>query len=243
MKIVVVDDMIEYRQWLKAKIENYMENKDVQYEFFAFESGEAFVEALEHTYFDIVFMDIYMDGMDGMDAALKLREKDMDCKLVFLTTSTEHHSRGYAFMPRHYLTKPVEDFEFEQAMINCQIKRLLDVPFLSVMSDGVPLRIDTTMLMYVDFSARNTRLHLRDNTITVSGSMNVIAQQLLEDKRFLACIKGVVVNMDYITSAQGSVFHLKNGEQLQMALRGKAALLQQYHAYRLNRTVERSNGL
>ncbi|MEG0829336.1 MAG: LytTR family DNA-binding domain-containing protein [Anaerovoracaceae bacterium] len=239
LKIAAVDDMQEARDALAEKLNYYMESRWLKYELSNFESGESFVSALEKERFDIVFMDIFMDGMTGIEAAAKLRTVDMNCKLVFLTTSRDFLEEGYGYNPCHYLLKPFDNEKFKQAMHNCQIKRQFDVPFLDIVSNGIPMRIDTAELIYVNTYGRNVQIHTTTGTHSAGRGFAGISESLLADERFLLCIKGVAVNMDFIAGVEDAVFLLKNGERLQMALRTKNSLMKQYRAYRFARAGSR----
>ncbi|UQT48689.1 response regulator [Flavonifractor plautii] len=128
-RIAVVDDLERDRAWLAEKLADYMARERLEYELTAFASGEAFSAALEQGQrFNLVFMDIYMDGITGIEAAQALRARDMDCKLVFLTTSEDFMRQGFSLNSAHYLIKPVKDEDFAQAMANCRLGRALKYP-------------------------------------------------------------------------------------------------------------------
>lgn len=241
LKIATVDDLPSVRAYLADKLALYLGSRGLKYTLFPFKSGEAFIAALDKEQFDIVFMDIYMEGMTGIEAAGKLRERDMDCRLVFLTTSKDFLQQGYAFNPCHYLLKPASGADFDQAMENCRIPRQVEVPFLSVVSNGLALQIDTAKLLYVDICGRNTTLHLTDRTLAVAGSMIKVTEPLLADRRFLICIQGVLVNMDYIAAVEESVFVLHNSHRLQIALRNKNSIIKQYRAYQFESAASGRN--
>ena len=78
-----------------------------------YESGEIFLEAARKAPFTAAFLDIYMDGMTGMEAAKKLRKTDTDCLLVFITTSTDHALEGFQVRALHYLVKPFTEADID----------------------------------------------------------------------------------------------------------------------------------
>lgn len=235
LKIAAVDDMQSERELLAEKIKDYMEARWLKYELFQYESGEAFVTASETERFDIVFMDIFMGEMNGITCSEKLRERDMDCKLVFLTTSKDFMADGYTYNPCHYLVKPFDKGKFEQAMENCRIKRQVEVPYLNVVSDGAPLRIDTTELMYIITADRAVLIHTAGITVQGGRSFSAITEPLTKDARFLQCIQGVLVNMDFISSVEDTVFVMKDGTRLPMAMRERKNLIKQYQNYQFER--------
>ncbi|MDD2980335.1 MAG: LytTR family DNA-binding domain-containing protein [Hespellia sp.] len=230
-KIAIVDDLQADRSWLAEKIDDYMNSQHLPYRLFSYESGEQFLLELEKEQFDIVFMDIYMNGITGVEAAGELRKRDMDCKLVFLTTTEEYMRQGFSLNSSHYLIKPVGDKDFVQAMENCRLRRLCEVPYLTVTSFGRTLKLDTLNILYVDISDRNAMIHMTDRTLSAGRNFNAISDALLADKRFLLCIKGIVINMDYISRQENDTFCLTDGSRIPIALRGKKNIISLYRNY------------
>lgn len=231
MNIVIVDDQPADRRWLNEKIEGYMKSRGLPFQLFEYESAEDFLAAFSPGHFDIIFMDIYMNGMNGMEAAKLLRKQDMDCKLIFLTSSEDFLRQGYSVNACHYLIKPASDEKFLEAMEHCRIKPPYDTPFLDVSSGGLDLHLDTSKILYVMMENRTVIVHMLHQTIPVRGTFGKVTQPLLADSRFLLCIQGVLVNMDFIKAQTESVFIMKNGDRLQINLRKKKAIIQAYHSY------------
>ena len=88
MRIAIVDDLETERAQLKTRLARQLRLCGAEAELLEFESGESFLTAEKEQRFTAAFLDIYMHGMSGMDAAKELRKTDTDCLLVFTTTST-----------------------------------------------------------------------------------------------------------------------------------------------------------
>ena len=113
MRIAIVDDLAAERALLKDRLEQQLQRRNVQADILEYESGETFLEAAREAPFTAAFLDIYMDGMTGMEAAKKLRETDTDCLLVFTTTSTDHALEGFQVRALHYLVKPFTEADID----------------------------------------------------------------------------------------------------------------------------------
>lgn len=81
-----------------------------------FAGGEEFLAAQRSAPFDIVFLDIYMDGITGVETAERLRERDSSCKVVFLTTSSEFMLDALHLHAFDYIIKPVTAKAFAKTM-------------------------------------------------------------------------------------------------------------------------------
>ena len=90
MKIAIVDDNQTEQKRLGAFIDDWSRDNSLIAEPKYFGSGEGFSSAIQTETFDIVFMDIIMDGKNGIETAKKLRERNIDTLLVFITASPEY---------------------------------------------------------------------------------------------------------------------------------------------------------
>ena len=113
MRIAIVDDLAAERALLKDRLEQQLHRRNVQADILEYESGETFLEAARKAPFTAAFLDIYMDGMTGMEAAKKLRKTNTDCLLVFTTTSTDHALEGFQVRALHYLVKPFTEADID----------------------------------------------------------------------------------------------------------------------------------
>lgn len=102
MRIAIVDDLKTERALLKERLSQQLALRGVEADILGFESGEAFLAAEKERRFSAAFLDIYMEGLSGMDAAKELRKTDTDCLLIFTTTSTDHALEGFQVRALHY---------------------------------------------------------------------------------------------------------------------------------------------
>lgn len=108
LRIGICDDVSEARMTLRAALERALERRRMEGTFFEFSSGEGLLRWLERHAgeLDLVFLDIKMGDLDGMDAARRLRALDGDLQLVFVTGYDKYVFDGYAVGALGYLLKP-----------------------------------------------------------------------------------------------------------------------------------------
>ncbi len=231
MNIAIVEDLAQDRERISSCLSLYMAKLGLTYQLYTYENAEEFVEALNTLTFRIVFMDIYLQGMTGMEAAVCLRRRNRDCKLIFLTISTEHCLEGFRVNACHYLIKPFADHDFTEAMGRCNLQPTYDVPYLDVICDGKKLKLNTESIIYMQVQKRNVLIQTMNQALIVNGPFQALTKLLLNDRRFLLCIQGILVNMDHISSQEETVFIVKNGDILPINIRNKRQIIQSYRDY------------
>ena len=82
MRIAIVDDISEERTLLRTRLESQFSRRNVHIDIFEYENGETFLTAAKECPFTVVFLDIYMNGSNGIDTAKELRRSDTDCLLI-----------------------------------------------------------------------------------------------------------------------------------------------------------------
>lgn len=231
IQIAVVDDLPRDRDWLAKTLADYMAREQLDYVLSAFSCGEEFLSALETRQFDIVFMDVYMGGMTGVEAASVLRTRDRNCRLVFLTTSEDYMRQGFSLNSAHYLVKPVKDEDFRQAMENCCIRQQIKVPLLSIPAGRQTIQIDTLKLCYADMENRTAIFHTVNGNLKAGRNFSAVIAPLLSDRRFLLCHKALLVNMDHIAALEEDSFRMTDGTLLPIAPRRRQDILSRYRNY------------
>ena len=90
MKIALVDDMTDIRNEMRQILKDFSSDNHVTFEIDEFNSGEDLLSDYTAYTYDIIFMDVYMDSMTGIETAQKLRQNDCRTIIIFLTSSEEH---------------------------------------------------------------------------------------------------------------------------------------------------------
>ena len=105
MKIAICDDEKEFRDLIRVYIEDYLNTKDILYTIDTFISGEKFLNETFPSEYSIIFLDINMEGMDGITTAKKIRERGINSYIVFVTAYIDYSLEGYKVGAVRYLLK------------------------------------------------------------------------------------------------------------------------------------------
>ena len=117
LQIAICDDEQFYREKIQALVRKYLDNHDLTYEFHLFSSGKDFLNQAENSVkFDIVFMDISMDAMDGIRTAMQMRTFHSDTFLVLVTAFIDYVLEGYKVNAVRYLLKDSLDASLTECM-------------------------------------------------------------------------------------------------------------------------------
>ena len=215
MRIAIVDDRASERALLKARLGRQLALRGVQAELLEFESGEAFLAAEKTQRFTAAFLDIYMQGMSGMDAAKELRKMDTDCLLIFTTTSTDHALEGFQVRALHYLVKPFGDAELSGLFTEMLAKLPRLEPVLTVKVSGSDVRLRYRDIVSAEHFAHMINIRTTaGKTLATRQSFKVFTEPLKKDARFFICGRGVIVNLEHAADFQDAAFCMTDGSRV-----------------------------
>ena len=180
MRIAVCDDERSFLEELEEKIYKIIPRLDCDVE--PFSCAEDLL--LSELSYDLIFLDIEMDGMDGMSCARKIRESDKNIPLVFLTSHTEMAVEGYEVNAFRFLQKPVDDTKLARTlqdilqmrecsravMVKHEGEEIVVIPseVLFIESDNNNVRIKSTS------GTCSTRMKLTDAIDLINGTSDTI---------------------------------------------------------------------
>ena len=215
MRIAVVDDLKAERALLKERVSRQLALRGVEAEILEFESGEAFLAAEKERRFSAAFLDIYMEGLSGMDAAKELRKTDTDCLLIFTTTSTDHALEGFQVRALHYLVKPFSEEELSGLLTEMLAKLPRPEPVLTVKVSGSDVRLRYRDIVSAEHFAHMINIRTTaGKTLATRQSFKVFAEPLKKDPRFFVCGRGVIVNLEHAADFQDAAFCMTDGSRV-----------------------------
>lgn len=197
-RIAVVDDLPEERDGLNDYLRRFAAERKLTLQVSDFDSGERFLSAFDHN-FDIVLLDIEMQGIDGMETARRLRERDDKVCLLFVTYLANFAVQGYGVRALDFLVKPVsyENFgmKMDRAVIAAERARKKEI-FVSTPEGDRRIRIDE--LYYVEVMNHTLLYHTAQGVLAVRGSIRA-CEERLSPYDFARCNKSYLVNMNHVT--------------------------------------------
>lgn len=224
VRIAIVEDREDAAETLSAYLEQYREATGDEFHVTCFRDAVQFLEP--YLGFDLVFMDIQMPHMDGLEGAARLRRIDRRAKLIFVTNMAQYAVRGYEVEALDFIVKPVAypDFSFKmkRAMNAVRMSRRKE---LSISLPTGLMRISSDELLYVEVRGHVLSYHLLAQTVAARGTMDSLEQQLATWD-FLRCNNCYLVNPRYIDWVRGYVIKVGDDE-LQISHPRKKQFMQQ----------------
>ncbi len=147
---------------------------------------------------ELLYLDIFMDGIDGMEVARYIREHDVDVDIIFVTNSVEHVYEGYMYKAFAYILKDTMEDKLPDATLRYMKEISTAEEYLNVTSEGVVKRIPISRINYIESEARKLVLHLKNDTVTFYGKLSEL-EEVLKDKGFTRIHQSYMVKDSAVT--------------------------------------------
>lgn len=215
LRIAICDDEQFYREKIRMLLERYFEKSDLQYELAAFASGEDFLKARENRVkYDIVFMDISMEELDGMQTAQQIRAFHSDTEIVFVTAFLDYALEGYKVNAIRYILKDTLD----GAVVECmdailQKRKAAQVKFSFMEGER---KLYTENILYVESRKHKSVFFYMETEIVTYQIYEKLdsIEEKLSSCGFLRIHKSYLVNLKHIRKISNYVAVLSTGEEL-----------------------------
>lgn len=216
MNVFLCDDQPVFMEEFSAQLKEYFKKRQIPLKLSAFTSGRELLEA--EAVPDILFLDIRMDGMSGLETARILRKRSAQMKLIFLTAYKQYVFLAFDVDASHYLIKPVKEEKLE-AVLNHVIGQLsLAAPrFLTLQSGSSTLRLPCRDILYLEVRDRKVFVHTLEKTQAFYGKLDALEGKLPEV--FYRCHRSFIVNMEAVVRLDKTDLFLRNGEAVPVSKR------------------------
>ena len=185
LRIGICDDSADARVALRAALERALERRrSGEAAFLEFSSGEGLLRWMENHAgeLDLVFLDIEMGGLDGMETARRLREADEGLGLVFVTGYTDYVFDGYCVGALGYLMKPPKQDQLEGVLNRATEARLREADQVFLCRSGETLyRIPKKKILYFTSDRRQITCVCANRTYVFYGKLDEVERDVGED--------------------------------------------------------------
>lgn len=225
MKTVICDDEPLFRAQLSELIRKEDEDACV----LEADSAEDLMEIAKDA--QLIFLDIQMEGTDGVTAARRLRENGFSIPIIFVTAVKDYIFDAFDVDAFWYLIKPVNeaDFRYVYRKAKNSIIRQKGAEKLIFHTKKTTYSLSPGQILYVENDRKKVILHTKDENIVIYASMQEMEEKLGE--QFYRCHRGYLVNLEHIDAYGRDAIHLDDGSAVYLAREKYAEFTKIYMKY------------
>ena len=215
MVIGILEDERSVAETIESYIRRYFEGSEYENELEIRYFSNAF-DLLENYRADysVLFMDIQLRMMSGMEAAACIRQQDPQVLIIFVTNLAQYAVEGYQVSAFDFILKPVDynGFAMKLARICKELEHRSDKGSVTLKTKSGFTRLSISRISYVEVRGHDIIYHMDGDSIVARGTMKNVASQL-EGHYFSLCNSCYLVNLAYVKKANKTVM-LSTGEEL-----------------------------
>lgn len=217
LSIAVCDDILLECTQLAKQIRHIAKKAGWEVLLREFYTGEELLKSTAS--FDILFLDIKMPGLDGMELARLLRHREETCLLIFVTAVSEYVFEAYDVEAFAYLVKPITEEQLQKVLARGIEKlRRISSEFLLVSSQHVVRKIPLHDIVYIEAMGRILKIRTLRDTIETYGQIGQMEKRL-GDKNFFRCHKGYLIHLKYVDTFDKTQIHMETQDTVLLAKR------------------------
>ena len=199
---------------LKEFLYRYATETGKEFCFFSYHDGSELLANYQPD-FDLIFMDIKMEKLNGLKTAEEIRKIDGPVGIFFLTSLSQYVWKGYEYGAVNYLLKPIKygrlKMELDRFFQRYQGR---EEPYISFANDTGKYKVLYKNLRYAETDKRNVLLHFEEQEQVIYKNMKEVASLLESQRQFARCHASFVVNLAYVKSVENLEAVLTTGERV-----------------------------
>lgn len=218
---------------LKAALLKY----DPYFNITSYSNEEVLIEDLmdNNKIFDLIFLDIYMPRINGIDIAKKIYSHSRNSKIIFVSSSDKYYSEAFNVFAFNYILKPIDPIRLkdilDQALINIEEDRKNQI---NIFSKGYNYMIYLKDILYVESSDKKVTYHLANrNSLECYNKLDDI-YKLLPEEHFIRCHQSYIVNLIHVTKLSNDYFYIGD-QKIKISKKYSKASKDKYLFYSTNR--------
>lgn len=200
MKIAVCEDQVTQSDLLNIQIKNWAKEKDINISIDNFATAESFLfQWSDYNKYDVIFLDIKMAKISGIELSNIIREKNKDVDIVFVTGFFKYALHGYRVGALQYLIKPIKISDLYLCLNKVQdrINDKSEVSILIIETTKKIIKLKCNEIHYCIMFSPYIDIHTSSGKITLRKKISEI-EELLPSEYFVRCHRSYIVNLKYI---------------------------------------------
>lgn len=211
IKIGILDDSQDAINELESYLYKFFSEKLIPFSIDKFNQGFNLLDNIKSKY-QIIFLDIDMPGINGLDVARKIREVDSSVLIVFVTNMAGCAINGYEVAAIDFLVKPIKEQQLYFCLSRC-LDKLENINYkkITIKTGDKYIVIRDDKIIYVEVRLHSLIYHTVDGDYETYGTLKEL-ESLLDEKKFARCNNCYLVNLNFVESINGDLCNLKNAK-------------------------------
>ncbi|MBQ8731645.1 MAG: response regulator transcription factor [Oscillospiraceae bacterium] len=218
LRIAVCDDQPEYLQDVAEKIHRWSRERELPTEIFRYDNGDDLISANASLPFDLIFLDIIMPLLNGMETAKEIRQQNKAVQIIFLTSSPEFALEAFSVKAQGYLLKPVSYELLKDALEDCTQTLEVEPKHLLLKTAFGYQKIYYHNIEYAEAQNKKVLFHLSSgDTAEVLEPLYSFEDKLTDRDGFFKCHRSYLVYLPNVDRFNSTELITKSGRTVPIA--------------------------
>ena len=201
---------------------------DMQHQIDIYYSGAKLCDALSKgSLYELIFLDVDMPDMDGIQTGKTIREYDRRATIVFVTSYEQYALQAFECEAFNYLLKPASKEKIQSIFCRVEQKTDREGRYHVIKTKGKSIRLSIPDIYYVECLRKHVIYHTKNSSYDTIGNISD-AYRALYDQNFIQVHQGYIVNMDKIADFDDKFVILDNGSRVEISVRKRKETLLNY---------------
>ncbi len=217
--IAVCEDEKIQVELLEKYVNNWADERNIKAVIEAFSSAESFDFSWSmNKRYDVLLLDIQMEGINGVELAKKIRKEDDIIDIVFITAIFDYIQVGYDVGAINYLIKPIDEKKLHQCLDRVVQKTSKEAKTILIDIDGEIIRIIQDDIRYIESFGHNVEIITIDEKYTTRKNIGIIEKEL-DENSFVRCHRSYIVGLEHVKRIGREDIELDNGDVIPVSRR------------------------
>ena len=232
LSIAVCDDSQEYGEIVTHIIKEVALKNNIDCNISAYNLGRNLVQAFKENEFNIIFLDMEMPELNGIETGLLIREISKDPVIFYLTSHKEYAYESYKVKARNYILKPVSALVIEKNLLECTKEKKEQIMYLDVKDvEGIKHRIPINEITHILRKKADRKIHIyhlsKIETVIVQTLEN-IAKELMHNDNIIRASKSCLINLNNVRTIKKNIIYFSNEEREEASRRCLSDLINRF---------------
>ncbi len=226
--IAICDDDKELHDEIIGLCNSFFIDKKVNHKVYSYFSGEEIIKEVDR-HIDLVFLDVEMDGIDGLSVMEKLEMLPNFLNIIFVSSHSEYSGEAYGYKTLGFIRKPIDEVYFESKLQKVY-KRVISDSLVVFSDNGGDYHLRKSDIIYLKADSNYCEVHTTQKTIVTSYTLKK-CERILGGMPFIRVHRSYLINVNKISNLTGASINLITKESIPIGKSYKENALRKYKQY------------